>query len=1179
MKKTTLNSKKQQPTLTSFFARKPSSQPNGFPSQKSVEPPVNSETNDSKRKRAFSPQKSPAKSKKFASPSKIKSPSKTIEEFLSPGKSPPRKLSIAVKKTNVSSSSVDEICDLEKRDVQFTSPEKSSSAPNGLRRSPRLAEAANRPTPEKSTEAVRPKVFKRTKLFSPVKDEKKDVSPHKNGCSKNGAAEMGDFDFSGLDEAFLDDIDAFDSCPPPPLENLNLAKLDRYKVESSTSLITGDLRLVVKNVGNATGGTCTIKSPWNSSVVREGDIVSLRGTCVDGEWVVEWSGLLVTNPDNLISGTSVVGSLFCMRKAVLSEIFEELGASEYKHLVIGCVVHQLLQEVLQKKIREREGMEKICEDIIGNRDFVVDLFLKNVNYSETVQTIRSYLPRIYDFVSTYVTYGKAERLAPKGPDGWPGEIVTIKDIEENIWSPTLGIKGKIDATLQVKINRKSKVMPLELKTGKVSFSMEHRGQVILYCMLLKELGEFVDSGLLLYLKDEGGMKEISAGDREIRDLVLLRNCLSKGLLDLSNVSPSDNIPLPELPPPINRKSCDSCGHLVACSAALRERGLETLSERHRMKQLVPEVTSHLSSEHAQFIFHWIGLQSLENGCSLFNIANIWSENPKTREENGTCLTRMMVSSSVVTKGARFESVFTKADKTIFNEIFNVGQTVVVSSDSQIGITYGFVNSISPISVTLSVEKFFKVKEGPFMLDAYESGNTKKISLKNLSLLLEDSERARIMREIVIDLKLPAFAPKISGKIRKLGMDIFEKLNKEQVRALLQAISADTYILIQGMPGTGKTTTMRALIQLLVRMDKRVLVSSYTHSAIDNILVGLVGKVDMMRVVNPNRAHPKLKDVTERACLNKLTNPCHEQLEKMYKSKKVVGVSCLSAGHLWLERQTFDVCLVDEASQVTLPAVLRPIFLAKKFILVGDPKQLPPLVVNEKAKEFGLGKSLFHRLDRPAVTSQLTQQYRMNQKITDIANGFAYENMLKCGSDDVANATLDYRGTVTSSDDWMQRSLSKLLEDSVIVIDVKNGDIPKSSGKSKDNRAEADVIVQIAKEMIKVGVKGASIGVIATYREQVELLKNLLGGTEIEISTVDQYQGRDKEVILYSSSKSSNKVESDILSDTNRLTVAITRAKKKLIIVCHLDFLKTYDNFAKMFNHVPPSNFLAVTPTS
>lgn len=83
---------------------------------------------------------------------------------------------------------------------------------------------------------------------------------------------------------------------------------------------------------------------------------------------------------------------------------------------------------------------------------------------------------------------------------WQGKIVSIEDIEDNLWVPAFGVKGKVDITVLANYDGKSKTMPIELKTGRASGSEEHRGQVILYTIMMKELGMDVDSGLLLYLR-------------------------------------------------------------------------------------------------------------------------------------------------------------------------------------------------------------------------------------------------------------------------------------------------------------------------------------------------------------------------------------------------------------------------------------------------------------------------------------------------------------------------------------------------------------------------------------------------------------------------------------------------------------------------------------------------------
>lgn len=308
------------------------------------------------------------------------------------------------------------------------------------------------------------------------------------------------------------------------------------------------------------------------------------------------------------------------------------------------------------------------------------------------------------------------------------------------------------------------------------------------------------------------------------------------------------------------------------------------------------------------------------------------------------------------------------------------------------------------------------------------------------------------------------------------------------------------------------------------------------------------------------------------------------------------------------QKTFDVCLVDESTQVIQSTVLRPLFSAKKFILVGDPDQLPPIVRSVEARHLGADESLFSRLDCDAATIALTMQYRMNRTITKLANGLTYGGALKCANDEVAKATMKVNSSTKLK--WMQRILSPHIDQSIFFLNtgnvysrcmehlktVKNSkeyrinsDETESNGSMKriyTNYCEAAVIMEIVHELLASGVDGSLIGVIAPYVLQVGLLKQLCGRVHsaIEVNTVDQYQGRDKEIIIYSCTRTglpavksvndpaaSRKIE--ILEDKRRLTVAITRAKHKLIVIGDAAALEQYAPFKCLIGHIGGINKL------
>lgn len=154
-------------------------------------------------------------------------------------------------------------------------------------------------------------------------------------------------------------------------------------------------------------------------------------------------------------------------------------------------------------------------------------------------------------------------------------------------------------------------MPLELKTGRASFSSEHKGQLIIYQMMMSEVGKPVDSGLLLYLR-EGVMKEIPGTHNERRDLLLLRNEMAHYLTQQNGQEhPNGHIALPN---PISfRSACTACPYGVICSTYLKQDTdvWSSLRDDHPMKELAPLLTSHLTEAHVGYFCHWVGLLTLE----------------------------------------------------------------------------------------------------------------------------------------------------------------------------------------------------------------------------------------------------------------------------------------------------------------------------------------------------------------------------------------------------------------------------------------------------------------------------------------------------------------------------------------------------------------------------------------
>lgn len=450
--------------------------------------------------------------------------------------------------------------------------------------------------------------------------------------------------------------------------------------------------------------------------------------------------------------------------------------------------------------------------------------------------------------------------------------------------------------------------------------------------------------------------------------------------------------------------------------------------------------------------------------------------------------------------------------------------------------------------------------------------------------------------MIIDFRKPHFVQFLSSVLPHDAKDtvanILKGLNKPQKQAMKRVLLSKDYTLIVGMPGTGKTTTICTLVRILYACGFSVLLTSYTHSAVDNILLKLKRfQVGFLRLGRTQKIHPEIQKFGEEEILQAKSIKTLSGLEELYNSQPVVGTTCMGVNHPIFTRRRFDFCIVDEASQISQPICLGPLFFADRFVLVGDHQQLPPLVQSAEARELGMSESLFKRLEKnqDAVVN-LTVQYRMNSKIMSLSNKLVYEGRLECASERVSTATvqlpqlkslkLELEIGETPETAWIK----DVLEPSNPVVFLNTENIPAPETEEKcgvSNWIEAKLVAYLAFLFGKAGCKPSDIGIIAPYRHQLKVISTSfakLSSSTVEVNTVDKYQGRDKSVIIVSFVRSNTDGKlGDLLKDWRRLNVALTRAKHKLILLGCVPTLSRFDSLQQLIGYLGNENLILNLP--
>lgn len=442
------------------------------------------------------------------------------------------------------------------------------------------------------------------------------------------------------------------------------------------------------------------------------------------------------------------------------------------------------------------------------------------------------------------------------------------------------------------------------------------------------------------------------------------------------------------------------------------------------------------------------------------------------------------------------------------------------------------------------------------------------------------------------------------------------LDASQIDAVAHALAAADVALVHGPPGTGKTTAVVEYVQHEVVRGSRVLCCAASNVAVDNLVerlmrsrgdaerkLGSGARAKIVRIGHPARLLESVLDASleaqvlksdnsalardcEKECrelrrkLLKLDprkdraerNDARRELRRLAKEEKarqrkavdeVIGGSNVICATLSgalsnsLRDQSFDVVVIDEAAQALEAACWGAILKGRKVVLAGDHLQLPPTVMSDEAAKKGLSETLFARVHAKwhgiGVARMLTTQYRMNRNIMQWASDELYEGKL-VAADSVAEHRLEGAGTGTTP--------------VLILVDTAGCDMEEhceEEGDSKDNPGEAAAVMALVRRLIKSGAaQPEDIGVITPYSAQVGVLRDLRAADDnlakLEISTVDGFQGREKEAIIISAVRSNEQGEVGFLSDARRMNVAVTRARRHCCLVCDTETVGRRDAF-------------------
>lgn len=600
-------------------------------------------------------------------------------------------------------------------------------------------------------------------------------------------------------------------------------------------------------------------------------------------------------------------------------------------------------------------------------------------------------------------------------------------------------------------------------------------------------------------------------------------------------------------------------------------------------------------EHFDLLEKWLEMESEAEAARVAEKRLL--RDSKHAETTGETLLNLVVADSEPGIGGQFLVTFVKRNRDLqlpWNRL-RVGAPVLLAkfSDDDGESLPGVVSKRNREFIQLSLRE---LPEGDsFRVDLAADQITRKRCSAAIEMARNSRGRLGHVRKVLLGETPPRFGslPDVDWSE---SASATTNLNDSQRSAIQFALSAEDLAIIHGPPGTGKTTTLVELIIKAVERGDRVLACAPSNTAVDNLLAKLDQRgLKPVRLGHPARVAESLQSRTlgslvasdpnmriakemlreaeelfrkidrytrarpdpgarremrhEAKELRKSARLMERQAVSHVIDRATVICSTTTVDDSLLGERWFDLLVIDEACQSTEPPCWIPICRSDKLVLAGDHCQLPPTVISQAAAKEGFTLSLMERqiqMHDDNVTQMLNVQYRMHDQIMSFSSQQFYDGKLT-SDESVAKHQLSEKYSGASASEF---------DRPVTFVDTAGAGWTEElepDGESRRNPQEADFVLREVKKLKAAGLPLGDIAIIVPYSAQVRLLREkageLFGGSHrLEIDTVDGFQGQEKEVVLISLVRSNDKCEIGFLSDTRRMNVAMTRARRKLVIV-------------------------------